>query len=84
MKLHVVLLNEGQSEETLLSRTRPANLVGLGPVIRFCYAGKFPGVAEKVYCLDDVAWKLCQGLNLNVLRVVDSTELPEGHGTLIG
>jgi hypothetical protein len=92
MNFHVVLLNQEQSSQTpplskvLLDRTEPALLSGLRPIILFCdvIAGKLPGIAEDAYLFNDVAWVVCQGMNLNAFKTIDDAELPEKYGVLIG
>lgn len=75
--------------EAMLDRTEIAAVVlPQPPVILFCdgaLAGSLPGFekGESVYLLNDTAWTLCQGLNLNATKIIEDSELPATYGTLI-
>lgn len=96
MTFHLVLLTDQQSKQLppisklLLDRTEPALLLNARrpPIILFCNAitGGFPGfgIGEQLFLLNDIAWALCQGLNLNAVKTIDGSEIPEKYGLLIG
>jgi hypothetical protein len=75
--------------QRLLDRTEMA-VIALPhpPVISFLDApptGSLPSfeIGQKVYLLNDVAWELCQDLNLNATKTIEESELPPKYGTLI-
>lgn len=96
MKFHLVLLSDEQSRQNppfsklLLDRAEPALLLNARrpPIILFCDAltGGFPGfeIGRQVFLLNDVAWTICEGLNLGAIRMVDDSEIPKKYGLLIG
>jgi hypothetical protein len=96
MKFHVVPLSEEQSRQippvsqVLLNRAEPALLLNARrpPIILFCDAitGGFLGsdTGQEVFLLNDVAWKVCEGLSLNAIKTLDDSEIPKKYGLLIG
>jgi len=96
MKFHVVPLREEQARQIppiskmLLDRAEPALLLNARrpPIILFCdvITGGFPGldIGQDVFLLNDVAWTVCEGLNLNAIKTIDDSEIPKKYGQLIG
>jgi hypothetical protein len=96
MKFHVIPETKEQSIQIppisglMVDRASAALLMNPHdvPIILRCdfMTGEFPGSdpGQRVFLLNDVAFKSCDGLGLQESKLIGASELPEKYGLMIG